>query len=82
MNLSEENENSLNQLTIDGIEAISAKGMNLPNAEIFRQIFATNNIDFKLQEPVFYERIQIGVTANPTAGEIELLVDNFSMVIK
>ncbi len=55
--------------------------MNMPNAEIFADVFQQNGIDFTLQEPVFYERVQIGATANPTAESLEVFVDNFSINI-
>ncbi|EDP98235.1 hypothetical protein KAOT1_13497 [Kordia algicida OT-1] len=54
----------------------------MPNAEIFRQVFLNEGINFTLQEPVFYERVQIGVTANPTASTVELFVDNFSIQVE
>ncbi|WP_157560125.1 hypothetical protein U8527_19705 [Kordia algicida OT-1] len=56
--------------------------LNMPNAEIFRQVFLNEGINFTLQEPVFYERVQIGVTANPTASTVELFVDNFSIQVE
>lgn len=76
------NENGLNKLTIDGIEVINKSAMNMPNAQIFRNVFANQGIVFSLQEPTFYERVQIGVTANPIAGNIELFVDNFSIRVE
>ena len=39
-------------------------------------------IDFNLQEPIYYERIQLVATANPTSADIELFVDNFSLTIE
>lgn len=72
-------DNGVNSLKINGDEVIFAKGMNLPNPLIFKQVFAESNIDFSLQSPVFYERVQIGATANPTAGAIEMFVDDFSI---
>jgi len=77
-----DNENGLNKLAIDGIEVINESAMNLPNAQIFRDVFANQGIEFALQEPTFYERVQIGATANPTAGNIELFVDNFSISVE
>ncbi|MBW1297875.1 hypothetical protein [Aquimarina litoralis] len=71
----------VNKLSINGNEVINDNGMNMPNATIFRDVFAQNGIDFTLQEPVFYERIQVGATANPTMEDIELFVDNFSIKI-
>ena len=75
------NENGLNKLAINGTEVINEAAMNMPNAQIFRELFANEGIDFTLQEPTFYERIQIGVTANPTPTTIELFVDNFSIKV-
>ncbi len=75
------NENGLNKLFINGTEVINETAMNMPNAQIFRDLFAREGIDFTLQEPTFYERVQIGVTANPTANTIELFVDNFSIQV-
>ena len=70
-----------NRLLLDGVEVINEIGMNMPNAEIFRELFATEGIDFNLQEPVEYERVQVGATANPTAETVELFVDNFSLSV-
>ena len=71
-----------NRLVIDGNEVISSTGINMPNPDTFSAIFAEFDIDFSLQEPVFYERVQIGATANPTEHDIELFVDNFSLTIE
>jgi len=70
-------EDGLNKLFINGIELLNENGMNMPNAQIFSNVFANQGINFTLQEPVFYERLQIGITANPTAENVELFIDNF-----
>ncbi|WP_123877396.1 hypothetical protein [Flagellimonas maritima] len=75
------NENGLNRLLIDGTEVLNVSAMNMPNAQIFKDRFANEGIDFTLKEPTIYERVQIGATANPTAGNIELFVDNFSLSV-
>lgn len=77
-----DNENGLNRLIINGTEVINEAGMNMPNAQVFIDVFLNQGIDFTLQEPTFYERVQIGATANPTAGNIELFVDNFSIEVE
>lgn len=77
-----ENENGRNRLLLDGSEVLNEAGMNMPNADVFKEVFAAQDIDFTLQQPSFYERVQIGATANPTAGTIELFVDDFSIVIE
>jgi len=77
-----DSENGLNRLLINGTEVLNESAMNMPNAEIFRDEFLNQGIDFTLQEPTFYERVQIGATANPTAGNIELFVDNFSIKVE
>lgn len=77
-----DNDNGQNKLTIDGIEVINLNAMNMPNARIFRDVFANEGIEFNLQEPAFYERVQIGATANPTAENVELFVDNFSIRVE
>lgn len=76
------NENGMNRLIINGTEVINAVGMNMPNAQVFEDIFLNQGIRFTLQEPTFYERVQIGATANPTAGNIELFVDDFSILVE
>jgi len=81
MTLSDET-NGSNLLYINGNEVINEPGMNMPNAQIFSDAFLNQGIDFTLQEPTFYERMQIGVTANPTAGAIELFVDNVSVNVQ
>ncbi len=77
-----DDDSGTNQLLINGTEVINTTGTNMPNAQTFREIFAQEGIEFNLQEPVFYERVQIGATANPTSENIELLVDNFSLSIE
>lgn len=77
-----DNENGLNRLLINGYEVINEAGMNMPNAQVFADVFLNEGIDFTLQEPTFYERVQIGATANPTAGEVELFVDDFSIRVE
>lgn len=77
-----DNENGMNKLLINETEVINSTGTNMPNAKTFRDIFAQEGIDFTLQEPTFYERIQIGATANPTTENIELFVDNFSIKVE
>lgn len=81
MTLSDD-QNGENKLTINGVEVINRNAMNIPNAQVFRDAFAKEGIEFNLKEPTFYERIQIGATANPTAGNIELFVDNFSIRVE
>ena len=77
-----DNENGMNKLSINGTEVINSAGTNMPNAQTFQNIFAQEGIDFTLQEPTFYERVQIGATANPTTEDIELFVDDFSMIVE
>ncbi|WP_299259974.1 hypothetical protein [uncultured Aquimarina sp.] len=77
-----DNEDGMNKLIVNDNEVIASNGMNMPNAAIFREVFAQNGIDFNLQEPTFYERVQIGATANATAEDLELFVDNFSIRIE
>lgn len=72
----------LNRLLINGTEVINETGMNMPNAAVFKEVFLNQGINFTLQEPIFYERVQIGATANPTAGTIELFVDDFSIRVE
>lgn len=81
MTLSPESD-GMNKLMINGQEVISTSGMNMPNPEMFRSVFADNGIDFELQQPLFYERVQVGATANPTDHEITLYVDNFKLTIR
>ena len=76
------NEDGANKLFLNGNQILSENGMNMPNAEIFRALFTENDIDFELQEPVSYERVQIGATANPDAEDLLLYVDNFSIQIE
>tara|TARA_R110002074_G_scaffold21547_1_gene66810 strand:+ start:5615 stop:6466 length:852 start_codon:yes stop_codon:yes gene_type:complete len=77
-----DNEDGLNRLIVNGTEVISEAGMNMPNAQVFEDVFLNQGINFALQEPTFYERVQIGATANPTAGNIELFVDDFSIRVE
>jgi len=75
------NNDGVNKLFINNQEVISEIGMNMPNASLFETEFATYGIDFELQEPVFYERFQIGATANPTQFDIEIYIDDVKLKI-
>lgn len=77
-----DSDNGLNRLLVNGTEVVNENAMNMPNATVFRNEFSSEGIDFELQEPTFYERVQIGATANPTAGNIELYVDDFSISVE
>ncbi|MGB3779659.1 MAG: heparin lyase I family protein [Tunicatimonas sp.] len=81
MKLSQNND-GINKLLINKQEVISEISMNMPNANLFEAEFAKNGIDFKLQQPLFYERFQIGATANPTQYEIEIFVDGVKLEIR
>ncbi|MEM6772998.1 MAG: heparin lyase I family protein, partial [Bacteroidota bacterium] len=52
-------EDGQNSLWLNGTEIVQESGMNLPNAAVFAEQGANNGLDFVLQEPVFYERLQI-----------------------
>lgn len=71
----------MNKVMINGQQAMLAAGANLPSASIFAQAAADNGIDFILQTPVYYERVQIGATANPGDRSVELFVDDFQISI-
>ncbi len=70
-----------NRLLISGEQVIDAPGANMPNAARFAAEFAAGGIDFELQQPLAYERFQIGATANPTARDVELFVDEVRLEI-
>ncbi len=75
------NNDGLNKLFINNQEVISNKGINMPNGNLFKTEFAASGIDFELQEPVSYERFQIGVTANPTQSDIDIYIDEVKLEI-
>ncbi|MFK8161445.1 MAG: hypothetical protein AB8H12_03195 [Lewinella sp.] len=81
MTLSPE-EDGLNVLSINGEEVIRASAKNLPNATDFKEQAAGQGVDFTLQEPVFYERLQVGATAKVRGSDVALLVDNVSVSIR
>ena len=72
----------LNRLTINGTQVIEESGKNMPNNAEFEQAFEIAGKEFQLQEPLGYERIQLGATANPTEFEVELFIDNFKLSIR
>ena len=76
-----QNNDGINKLLINNQEVISESGINMPNKSLFETEFANNGIDFELQEPLFYERFQIGATANPTQFDIELFIDDVKFEI-
>ena len=69
-------------LTINDETVIDETGKNLPNAREFAEFFADEGIDFTLQEPLGYERVQVGVTANSSPATVNLYVDNFRINIE
>lgn len=75
------NDDGINKLFVNNQEAIAENGINMPNASLFEAEFANSGIDFELQEPVFYERLQIGATANPTQFGVELFIDDVKIEI-
>jgi len=81
MTLSTEDD-GLNQLFINNVELINETSANLPNPRVFTELFAGEGIEFQLQEPIGYERIQIGATANPLADQVDMFVDNFKLRIE
>jgi len=80
MNLSSSKE-GMNQLYLNDRLVIDETESNFPNEEIFKATFAAEGINFNLQKPVSYERVQIGATANPTTEEIQIYVDDFSLQV-
>jgi len=76
-----QNDDGLNKLLINNQEVISDSGINMPNANLFQAEFASYGIDFELQDPLFYERFQIGATANQTPTDIELFIDDVTFQI-
>jgi len=73
--------NGTNQLFINDTLVIDEQGANMPNEIIFRNIFLEEEIEFELQTPVRYERVQIGATANPTDQDIQIYIDDFFMEV-
>ena len=71
-----------NVLRINDQEVLVQMGANLPNADEFRDLFAQNGTAFELQQPVVYERFQIGATANPTSSDVELFVDDVRLDVQ
>lgn len=78
---SSRNNDGFNTLFVNGREVIAQSGRNMPDAQLFAAEFAQAGIDFSLQEPLFYERFQIGVTANPTGSDVALFVDDVRLEV-
>jgi len=76
------NTSGINRLLVNETEVIHTNGTNMPNARTFRELFAEDGINFTLQQPTFYERVQIGATANPTSRNVEMFIDNFSIKVE
>ncbi len=81
MELSPDQE-GLNILYINGEPVLQETGHNMPNAAAFKSEFEQHGIEFELQAPLVYERIQIGATANPTSHQVEMYVDDFRLNIE
>ena len=71
-----------NVLEINDRVVLDTRGKNLPNADEFRAEFAANDINFTLGDPLGYERIQIGATANSSNDAVGVWVDDFSLTIE
>jgi hypothetical protein len=69
------NTDGLTELRVDDTLVISRTGINMPSANIFAETFAAAGLTFELQQPVFYERLQVGVTA-AGASHVHLFVDD------
>lgn len=82
MDLSPYDSQGYNQLILNDDVCVSAPGMNMPNAEVFAQIFADVGQTFVLQEPVVYHRVQVGATANPTSDDVPLYVDDVRITVE
>ena len=72
----------LNKLYINDEEVINENGKNMPNSTEFKQAFAENGIDFELSDPLYYERFQIGATANPTPSKVTMYIDNVRLSVE
>jgi len=75
-------ESGQNKLIIDGTEVINSSFANMPSQATFGPLFQQAGIDFQLQEPVYYERFQIGATANPSLNDLDLYIDNVKFTIQ
>ncbi len=75
-------ESGQNKLIIDGIEVINSSFANMPSQAIFGPLFEQEGIDFQFQEPIFYERFQIGATANPSSNDLDMYIDNVKLTIQ
>ncbi|WP_273444445.1 hypothetical protein [Neolewinella agarilytica] len=82
MTLSPDETTGHNRLIINEQEVVTETGMNMPDATILANAAAAEGISFTLPEPVFYERLQIGVTANPRDLEVDLFVDNVRVQVR
>ena len=67
----------INRLFINDNLVIDENAANMPNGKIFKDLFLEENMEFELQTPVAYERLQIGATANPTTEDIRMYIDDF-----
>ncbi len=74
-------DDGMNRLFINGTEVITETAMNMPNADVFREEFQRHDIDFELEQPIFYERFQIGATANSSPSDIEMYLDDVTLEI-
>lgn len=81
LDLSDE-ESGSTTLEINGAEALSSSGITMPVSSAFTDTLATAGFDFQLQQPLFYERVQFGATANASAADINLWLDNVRIEIR
>jgi hypothetical protein len=62
---------------LNGTEILSGSGVTMPSSYWMGR--AIGRSDFQLTEPVYYDKIQFGVTANATPAPVTLYVDDVSI---
>ncbi|MBZ0267882.1 polysaccharide lyase, partial [bacterium] len=61
-------------IVLDGQPILAADGATLPDATVMGAVLGRP--DFRLNEPVYYDRIQVGITANASAYPVTVYVDD------
>lgn len=74
-------EDGINKLFLNGEEILNESGINMPNAQEFAEFAEDQGFIFELQEPLVYERLQVGATANPSNSDLVMLVDKVAVEI-
>lgn len=63
-------EDGLSEVYMDGQKILSARAINMPSPAIFKKY------GIRLKQPIRYDRVQFGITANGTSAPVRMYLDD------